>query len=77
MNDADVKKIVAETVSETLLKLGIDASDPIELQKDMQHLRQWRESIATVKRQSIITAVGVITLGALGLLWTAVKGPGG
>ena len=77
MNDADVKKIVAETVSETLLKLGIDASDPIELQKDMQHLRQWRESIASVKRQSIITAVGVITLGALGLLWTAVKGPGG
>lgn len=77
MNDADVKKIVAETVSETLLKLGIDASDPIELQKDMQHLRQWRESIATVRRQSIITAVGVITLGVLGLVWTAVKGNGG
>lgn len=74
MTDAELKKIVAETVAETMLKLGIDVSDPIELQKDMQHLREWRESIATVKRQGIITAVGLLVAGFLGLIWMVVTG---
>lgn len=77
MNDTELKKVVSEAVAETLLKLGIDASDPIELQKDMQHLRQWRESVATVKRQGLMAAVGVITVGVLGLIWAALKGNGG
>ena len=72
MTEDDVRKIVAGTVAETLLKLGIDASDPIELQADMRHLRQWRESISTVKRQSLITAIGILTAGMLGLIWMAV-----
>jgi hypothetical protein len=77
MTEAEIRKVVAETVAETLLKLGIDASDPIELQRDMQHLRQWRESIATVKKQGIITAVGIIIAGVLGLIWISVKGNAG
>lgn len=76
MTETELKKIVAEAVAETLLKLGIDASDPIELQKDMQHLREWRESVATVKRQSLITAIGILTVGILGLIWAALRGTG-
>nr|WMC99355.1 hypothetical protein RAR13_11925 [Aminobacter aminovorans] len=76
MTDHELRKVVAEAVAETLLKLGIDASDPIELQKDMQHLREWRESVATVKRQSLITAIGILTVGILGLIWAALRGTG-
>lgn len=76
MTEAELNKIVSQAVAETLLKLGIDASDPIELQKDMQHLRQWRELVATVKRQGLMAAVGVITVGVLGLIWAALKGNG-
>ena len=71
MNEAEIKRIVSDTVHETLLTLGIDAKDPIELQADMQHLRAWRESINTVKRQSLLTAVGVLTTGILGLIYVA------
>jgi hypothetical protein len=74
MNEADVKRVVAETVTQTLLTLGVDTNDPVELQKDLAHLRAWRESMETVRRQSLITAIGVITAGALGLIWLAVKG---
>ncbi|RUV65856.1 hypothetical protein EOA64_00490 [Mesorhizobium sp. M1A.F.Ca.IN.022.02.1.1] len=74
MTEHEVKKIVAEAVAETLLTLGIDTSDPVELQKDMAHLRSWRESVATVKQQGLIAATGVITVGLLGLLWLAFKG---
>ncbi|TGU44615.1 hypothetical protein EN788_22120 [Mesorhizobium sp. M2D.F.Ca.ET.145.01.1.1] len=74
MTEHELKKIVAEAVAETLLKLGIDASDPVELQKDMAHLRAWRESVQTVKQQGLVTAVGILVAGALGLLWLAFKG---
>lgn len=74
MTEADIKKIVSETVAETLLRLGIDARDPLEFQRDMQHLRSWRESMAAVKRQSIITAIGIAVAGLAGLIWMAVTG---
>lgn len=74
MNEAEVKRIVAETVTQTLLTLGVDTNDPVELQKDLAHLRAWRESMETVRRQSLITAIGVITAGVLGLIWLAIKG---
>jgi hypothetical protein len=76
MTDDEIRRIVDATVTDTLLKLGIDASDPIELQADFQHLRQWRESIATVKRQSLLTAIGIVTAGVLGLVWMAIRGGG-
>lgn len=71
MTDAELKKIVSETVDATLLKLGIDATDPLEFQADMQHLRAWRQSVNTVKRQSLMTAIGILTTGILGLIYMA------
>ncbi|MBW3099276.1 hypothetical protein [Pseudohoeflea coraliihabitans] len=71
MTDDEVRKIVADTVAETLIRLGIDAHDPKEMQADMQHLRNWRQSVNTVKRQSLLTAVGVVTTGILGLIYMA------
>lgn len=73
MTEHELKAIVAEAVAETLIKLGIDTSDPVELQKDMAHLRAWRESIATVKKQGLISAIGVLTVGLLGLIWLGLR----
>jgi hypothetical protein len=43
MKREDVVEVVRETVpvavEETFLRLGVDASDPIEMQKDMAFLR--------------------------------------
>lgn len=74
MTEAELRRVVAETVEQTLTRLGVDTDNPFEFQKDMQHLRAWRESITTVKRQSFITAVGIITTGLAGLIWMAFKG---
>lgn len=75
MTEAEVRKVVCETVKETLTRLGIDADDPMEAQKDMAFVRRLRGSVETVQRQGIITAVGIIMAGILGLIWMAVKGP--
>lgn len=74
MTEAEIRKIVAETVEQTLTRIGIEADDPFETQKDFQHLRSWRTSTETVKRQGLLTAVGIITAGVIGIIWMAIKG---
>jgi hypothetical protein len=64
-----------ETLHELFLALGVDVDDPTEVQKDMAFLRNWRTSAEAVKRQGIIAAVGIITIGILGLIWNALRGP--
>lgn len=72
MTEAEIRRIVSETVDQTLVRLGVDTSDPLELQRDLQHLRDWRLSVAAVKRQGLITAVGILTAGIVGMLWLAI-----
>ena len=81
MTEADIKRVASEaaraSVEEMFLRFGIEASNPDDikaLQRDFAHLRGWRESTDTIKRQGIVTIVIVLTTGALGLIWAAVTG---
>ena len=67
------KKLIEETVKQTLVTLGLDVRDPIKLQKDFAHLRDWRESSEKIKSKGIVTLVGVIVTGAGGLAWVLLK----
>jgi hypothetical protein len=58
-------------ISGFFLKLGVDTSDPLAMQKDFAHLRAWRESMDLVKTRGIISAVTVIVTGILGILYAA------
>ncbi|MCQ9146068.1 hypothetical protein KWJ32_15275 [Brucella sp. BTU2] len=66
-----------EAVRQTLLTLGIDTQDPIEVQADMRHLREWRKSVATVKKQSLMTAIAILTSGMIGVIWLALTSKSG
>jgi len=76
MTESEIKRVVAAAVEETLMKLGIDSEDPIEVQKDMSFLREWRSSTAAVKRHGLIVSVGTIVLAIMGLVWLTIKGGG-
>jgi hypothetical protein len=74
MTEDEVRKIVQQSVHETLTTLGMDVSDPeavLALQADHAYLRRSRlgadEVAKWVKR-------GVITAGTSGLLYTAWEG---
>jgi hypothetical protein len=69
----EIEEIVQRTVEQTLIRLGVAVDDPIEVQKDFQHLRDWRVSMDQVRRKSFLTAVTIITTGMLGALWLGVK----
>jgi hypothetical protein len=74
MTENEIKRIVEETVEATLLRLGVDLDDPIEVQRDMSFLRDWRTSTAAVKRHGIFTAIGILVAAGLGLVWLAIRG---
>lgn len=66
---SELEQVISETVRQTLLELGLDAKNPIELQKDFAHLRGWREGVDEVKRKGFVAAISVIIAGSLGLMW--------
>ncbi len=78
VDDDKVKEIVRVTVKETLnelfMELGVDVKDPTEVQKDFAFVRNWRESSQALKQHGILTAIGVVVVGALALIWNSLKG---
>jgi len=73
MTEQEIKKIVSDTVRETLIELGIAHDDPLEMQKDFQHLREWRLATAMIRRKGILTILGFIIAGAAASLWLGFK----
>lgn len=69
----ELRVLVAESVKQTLVQIGIASSDPIEMQKDMLHLREWRKSMEAVKTKSFLTLITIAITGALAALWVGLK----
>lgn len=68
------KAAATEAVHEAFQRLGVDIEDWTEVQRDMAFIRSWRESSEAVKRQGLLTAIGILVAGVLGLVWLALKG---
>lgn len=64
----DITKVVSQAVTQTLVQLGIDSNNPIDMQKDFQHLRQWREAGEEIKKKTRNTVVGIFIVGLVGLI---------
>lgn len=75
MSDEQLRQLMRETVSETLLGLGIADQDPIAMQRDFAFLRQWRSSTESIRSKAMLTAVGLVVTAAVGYLWLAFKKP--
>lgn len=73
MTENEVRKVVKEAVRETLTTLGFDTDDPLEAQRDMQFVRSWRKSTDTMKRQGLVSAIGVLTVGFLGAVGLVIR----
>ena len=74
LSDTELRNVVRDAVHETFIGLGLDASDPIETQKDFQHLRDWRETTDAVKRKGVMTLVGIFVAGLAAMVWIFLAG---
>ena len=73
LNHEELTKLVAEAVRQTLLQMGVDSSDPIAMQRDFQHLRQWRESGEDLKRKGTVALLGIFFSGLVSLILLGLK----
>lgn len=48
------------------------ASDA-EFRKDMEHVREWRLSMDSVKSKGLLTIVGIVASGLLATIWVGLK----
>ena len=73
LEEQDIRRIVRDSVRETLVELGISHDDPIEMQKDFQHLREWRLATAMIRRKGLLTILGLAIAGMAAALWVGLK----
>ncbi|MCI0598746.1 MAG: hypothetical protein L0Y60_04365 [Beijerinckiaceae bacterium] len=73
MTKDEITKIVEEAVEKTLQRLGIDVSEPIEMQKDFALVRSWRQSTEAVRHKGLMTMIGILIAGTAGALWLGIK----
>lgn len=73
MTRDELKALMSEAVRDAFTKMGIDADEPLEMQRDFQHLREWRLAVAAMRTKSVLVVLGVFISGALGALWLGFK----
>jgi hypothetical protein len=73
LNEKQVTRIVARTVRETLIELGIAHDAPLEMQKDFQVLREWRLASEAIRRKGVLTVFGIVIAGITAAFWVGLK----
>lgn len=71
--EAIAERAAAKAIDGFFMRLGVDTTDPLSMQKDFAHLRAWRESTELVRNKSLTVAVTVIVTGILALVWAALS----
>jgi hypothetical protein len=69
----NVQDVVRAAVQETLITMGMDVSDPLQLQQDMAFLRDLRRASDTVKTRGILVVVGLMVTAIVGAAWLGIK----
>lgn len=73
LSAADAKLLVAEAVKQTLTQIGIDTSNPLEMQQDFQHLRAWRKSGQDLKAKGLAVLLGIFLTGIVSAILLGIQ----
>jgi hypothetical protein len=68
-----LRDAVRQAVNETFIRLGVQIDNPLEMQKDFQHLRDWRVTTDGMKTKALLAAVGLLATGLAAALWLGVR----
>ena len=73
LSEEELRQLVEGAVDNALLKLGVDAQNPLEMQQDFQHLREWREATVLIKRRGVLVITGTVVAGIIAAAWIGFK----
>ena len=69
----NVQDVVRTAVQETLISLGMDASDPMALQQDMHFVREMRIASEKMRSKGLLLVLGLVLTAAIGAMWVGLK----
>lgn len=70
------RKIIQQTVKDTLLQLGVNVDTPedvVEWQQDLHHLRRWRKAVNAVESKTVWVVISTLIAGVLAAAWLGVQ----
>lgn len=70
---AAAERTCKEAVDQFMSRLGLDPDKPGNFVQDMMFLRELRDTFSTVRKHAITVFVGIIVMGLVAGIWTAVK----
>lgn len=71
--DARRKRIFKEALRETLIEFGLDPSEPLEIQKDMAHLRRQRKLSESAMVKFVSVLIGIAIPGIIALVVSGIQ----
>lgn len=72
MDEFTLRRIIKESVGETLTALGFKVNDPTSMQADLAHLHRWRMTMESAQRTSIRTTIGILVTGVVSAIWLGI-----
>ncbi len=73
LSSDQLREIVREEFDNALTKMGFDTTEPLESQKDLQFVREWRVSAEGVRKKALTTMAAIFVTGIIGALWLGIK----
>lgn len=69
----EMRTLMTEAIKEAFKSLGVDANSPLEVQKDMAHLRRWRMAVDSASGTSFKVMITTLIAGLMGVLWLGLQ----
>lgn len=69
LTEAELKKVVYDSVMAAMTLLGVDTKEPTEMQRDFSHLRDWRVATQNIQKKGFGAVIVMIITGLGGLIW--------
>ena len=73
MSKKDLHELMHDAVIEAMSTLGIDARNPMDVQRDMQFVRELRLMSEKVKQKTYLTIVALVVGSMIAALWMGIK----
>lgn len=70
---SQVDAIVQDSVSRILTRLGMDHTNPLEIQQDFARLREWRQASEQLKSKTMLVILSVFVAGLLSVIWVGFR----
>lgn len=67
------KEAAKEAVDELMTRLGVDNASPLDMQRDMQWLRDTRVGTEKIREKGVLTLIGAAVIGGAAVVWLGIK----